>query len=353
MKKPNMKKFKKRQPVSVGQEELVTFKPVFPDRPLPLLVEPVLQGVDLVAWATEKKETIIAHLHKHGALLFRGFDVSGLTTFRSFVAAVSEKMLEYKERSSSRTKVGDKVYTSTEYPAQYPIFLHNENSYQQVWPMKLCLFCETPPDSDGETPLADGRRIFAAVDPKVRKAFKERGVMYLRNFNEQLGLSWQEVFQTEDRRVVEAACGEKGLEYEWRGDNSLRTRAVRKWVDKHPITGDEVWFNHATFFHHATFAKEIRTVLKRQYSPEEMPNNTYYGDGTPIEPQVIEHLQEIYLKEKISIPWERGDIALVDNMLTAHGRAPFTGPRKILLAMSDPVTADDCISQANLHPSSL
>jgi hypothetical protein len=31
-----------------------------------------------------------------------------------------------------------------------------------------------------------------------------------------------------------------------------------------------------------------------------------------------------------------GDILMVDNMLVAHGREPFSGPRKILVAMAEP-----------------
>ena len=31
--------------------------------------------------------------------------------------------------------------------------------------------------------------------------------------------------------------------------------------------------------------------------------------------------------------WQEGDIALLDNMLTAHARDPYSGPRKIVVAM--------------------
>jgi ribulose-5-phosphate 4-epimerase/fuculose-1-phosphate aldolase len=36
-------------------------------------------------------------------------------------------------------------------------------------------------------------------------------------------------------------------------------------------------------------------------------------------------------------PWESGDVLLLDNMRFAHSRKPFTGSRKVLVAMSDPI----------------
>ncbi len=43
----------------------------------------------------------------------------------------------------------------------------------------------------------------------------------------------------------------------------------------------------------------------------------------------------------VAPPWQEGDILLIDNMLAAHARSPFTGPRKVLVAMADPHTRDD------------
>ena len=53
-------------------------------------------------------------------------------------------------------------------------------------------------------------------------------------------------------------------------------------------------------------------------------------------------------EQAVAFPWERGDILMLDNMLVAHGRKPFTGPRKILVGMAEmtnapgaPVTPQD------------
>jgi alpha-ketoglutarate-dependent taurine dioxygenase len=38
--------------------------------------------------------------------------------------------------------------------------------------------------------------------------------------------------------------------------------------------------------------------------------------------------------ETTLIKWQAGDILVLDNVLTAHGQRPFTGPRSILLTMT-------------------
>ncbi|MBD5633245.1 MAG: TauD/TfdA family dioxygenase, partial [Candidatus Eremiobacteraeota bacterium] len=32
-------------------------------------------------------------------------------------------------------------------------------------------------------------------------------------------------------------------------------------------------------------------------------------------------------------PWQRGDALWIDNMLACHGRSPFRGERRVLVAM--------------------
>lgn len=326
----------RRKPVSLSQSSLVTTGLLTPGTALPLVIEPAVRGVNLIAWAASQRDFIEASLFEHGGVLFRNFGVKTASQLEQFVKAVSSDLLEYRERSSPRSKVAGNVYTSTEHPASQAIFLHNENSYQNTWPLKIFFFCETAPEEGGETPIADVRKVFARISPETRERFMRKGWMYVRNFGDGFGLPWTTVFQTTDKAAVEQYCHENGIEVVWKDGDRLRTMAVRPAIAKHPRTGEMSWFNHATFFHVSTLEPSIRDLLIEEFAADELPTNTAYGDGSQIELDVLAEMRQAYQEETVTFSWQRGDILLLDNMLVAHGRAPYSGARKILVGMSEP-----------------
>ena len=312
-------------------------------RPLPLVVSPLTDDVDLPEWASGNRGWIDDQLAKSAVVLFRGFQVESPARFQSVVQAISGTPLEYKERSSPRSQVEGNIYTSTDYPPSYSIFLHSESSYSSTWPMKVFFCCAIGAAQGGETPVADTRAILRRIDPEIRARFQDKGVMYVRNFGQGPGLSWNTVFQTTDKAQVDAYCRQAAIQPEWLPGDRLRTRHVRPAIATHPRTGESVWFNHAAFFHVSTLDPMIREALLASYAQEDLPNNTYYGDGSPIEAEVLDHIRAAYAAELVAFPWQPQDVMLLDNMLTAHGRAPFKGSRRILVAMAEPIHAMEAV----------
>lgn len=274
-------------------------------------------------------------LRIHGALLLRGFDVGGVGGFEEVVRRLSGTPLTYNERSSPRSVIKGYVYTSTDYPPDEEIFLHNENSYQVAWPLVVYFYCIQPPLTMGATPLADIRAVLNEIDPDVRVEFIRRGWMVVRNYHEELGLSWQEAFNTRSRDEVLRYCGRAAIETRWDGER-LRTRAVRTPVHRHPVTGSEVWFNHITAFHVSSLPEAVRLGLLEMFGEENLPSNTYYGDGGVIPGDVLSHLRSCYRSAATRFDYRPDDVLVVDNMLVAHGREPFTGTRKVAVAMAEP-----------------
>jgi len=331
---------RRRKAVTVSPQALVHFRQLTPDQALPLVVEPAVAGFDAIAWLKVNRTAVETRLIEHGAILFRGFGLNKTADFESFVEAAVGGTMAYHERSSPRHEVGREIYTSTDYPAGERIFPHNEHSYRRTFPLRLFFFCQVPAESGGETPLADSRRVLARISAATQEKFTAKGWMYVRNYGEHFSLNWQTTFQTSDRGEVEEYCRNQKIEFEWR-PGGLTTRQVRPAFAIHPSTGERLFFNHATFFHISTLPPETRGSLLAQFGEGELPNNTYYGDGSPIEPAVLEELRNAYAGELVAFSWRRGDVILLDNMLTAHAREPFSGERRILFAMACPVTRTD------------
>lgn len=326
----------KPKPVAVSREEMVATRLLEPGQGLPLVFEPAASGVDFFGWADVNREMINAKLAQHGGLLFRGFDVTSTDEFEQFTRVLCPELMAYGERSSPRHKVSGSVYTSTDHPPDQPILLHNEQSYTLNWMMKLWFYCDQPATQGGATPLADSRRILNRLDAQICEAFETRHIMYVRNYGVGLGLSWPEAFQTDDRSAVQSYCDQNDIQCEWLDGERLRTRQVRPAIRQHPVTGDRVWFNHALFFHISSLEAETRESIMAGLNDDEYPFNTYYGDGSPFEEETLQKVRAAYDAETIRFSWQKGDVVMLDNMLTAHGRDPFVGERRTVVAMAEP-----------------
>jgi alpha-ketoglutarate-dependent taurine dioxygenase len=310
---------------------------------LPVVVEPRSPGEELASWAVESRAWIAKCLLRQGAILFRGFGLREVADFEKVLRAISPSLINYFEGTSPRRMVSRTVYTSTEYPPELMVSLHNEMSYAHKWPGKIFFFCVTPPERGGETPVADSRRVHDLIPEDIRGRFREKGVLYVRNLHggRGAGLSWQTVFETDDRSEVERYCHEGQIDFEWRPGGGLRTTQLRPAIVSHPQTGESLWFNQAHNFHPSDLGEEDAEDLLAVFGEDGLPNNACYGDGAPIEASVMRTIRVAYDAAMIRFPWQKGDLLMLDNMMIAHGRMPFSGPRKIVVAMGEPVSLSE------------
>jgi alpha-ketoglutarate-dependent taurine dioxygenase len=311
-------------------------------RTLPFAIEagPGAKPDALIETARNCRAAWSDQLLDHGALLLRSWDLAGIDRFRAFVAAFSgsSEAFGYAGGASPRRAIDSEsgVYNSTDYPAAMTLPLHNELSYAGHYPARLFFFCRVAPLSGGATTLGDSRRILEGLDRQVLDEFRARQIRYVRNLSPEIGsgYSWQEAFETEDPRSAEARCAELGAAFEW-DDGFLRISQIRPATARHPDTGEEVWFNQADGFHPSVLDPETyEAAMAFAGSEDRFRLNVFYGDGSRIEQAALDHVRAVIRSETIPHAWQTGDILVLDNLLAAHGREPFSGPREIVLAMT-------------------
>lgn len=336
-----------------------------PSSSLPLVIEPATAAArsssSLAAWLSAKSALVEEKLALHGAILFRGFAIPEPVDFERVARAVAPDLKNKYLGTSPRDALTEYVFSASELPPYYPIPQHSEMTFIKTPPTRLFFCCFiAPAGPGGETPLADVRRVYRAMDPEVRARFEEKGVRIVRNYSGPEGGSrvdpfrlkrWDELFATSDRGAVEAMCRENGFDYEWRPGGELRLTSYQPGVVRHPVTGEPVWFNHSQVFHAgsaaaeydrisrrlgrlryrglAAFARAAVAVKERLGGADAHGMHCTYGDGTPISEREMELVRDAIWENMVFVRWRAGDIVAIDNHAVSHGRMPYEGPRKV------------------------
>jgi alpha-ketoglutarate-dependent taurine dioxygenase len=315
---------------------------LYPQKSLPLLVEPADTSPagrsvpTLIESISVIRALLDSWLSKHGAILFRGFSIDNVEEFDAVVRAVQPQLLDYIEGDSPRTKISGKIYTSTEYPETYQISLHNELSYAHKWPSKIFFYCAVPATEGGETPIVDCRGVLQSLDPQLRERFIAKKVRYVSNLHggDRMGKSWQDTFETSNRSKVEEYLTAGGIDFNWDEQGALHTSQVRGAVITHPVTGEPVWFNQVEQWHPSMLDQKNRRALAALGLKEEnLPHYASFGDGSALDEDELNQIRTVMREQAVYFPWQRSDLLVLDNVLVAHGRNSFKGPRKILVAM--------------------
>ncbi len=305
---------------------------------LPYIVDigklPVDQFVD---YLLKNKSNIDEQILTHGAVKFRGVTIDSLDDFQQIVDGVSEKFLNYIDGNSPRTKLTGNVYTSTEYDHTQKITMHNELSYSAQWPSRLYLTCLEPAETQGETLLADSRSILQAMNPDIVAEVERKGIRYIRNLHGGMGMgpSWQDTFETQDKTLLESYCQAYNIQWKWKEDDGLKLIQPSKGIIKHETTGESVWFNQIDQFHPSHLGEELYEIMQSLYeTTADFPMYVEFGDGSPIPEAMVQEILSTIDQLTVAPRWEKNEFLMVDNVLVAHGRNPYTGNRRVLVAMS-------------------
>ena len=136
-----LKKLKTIRPklMTLGRDTLIETTQLQQGSALPLVIKPTGADLDLGDWSKHHRDFIESALLKHGALLFRGFNLD-LTTakFEQFTSSIANELFQ-NNGEHVRATVSGRVYTPVFYPADQKILWHNENSFNRQVPLKIWL----------------------------------------------------------------------------------------------------------------------------------------------------------------------------------------------------------------------
>ena len=296
---------------------------------------------DASRWAAEHRHALRALVVEHGSLLVRGLELRDAAETESVFRQLGSLMTE-REAFAPRRRYSEGVYSSSKWPPNQHMCMHHELSYAVELPSLMLFACLVAPTGTGATQVADSLAVLEALPVELVERFERVGWLLIRNYNEDIGASIAEAFGADDRRVVESYCRANAIQFEWQPNGGLRTWQRRSAIVRHPRTGQRCWFNQIAFLNQWTMDPEVQEYLVDLYGEDGLPFNTRFGNGDSIGPDVIQLIDGVYEKNTAYEPWQSGDLFLVDNIRTAHGREHFEGPRELLVAMADAVRLPDC-----------
>ena len=290
-------------------------------------------------WIREHAGRVLRLVAEDGAVLVRGLPVSG-PAGPTGLAAVRDALglapAGLAEEFAARADLGDGVYQGADWPGDREMCLHHERSYGVDFPRLVLMACVRPAGSGGATMLADTTAVLRELPADLADRFRAEGWQLVRNFRPHFGLPWSVTFGVTAPVDVERVCAERRIDCEWLRDGALRTVARRDAVVRHPLTGEECWFNQVAFFSQWSIDPVERNILLSTFGPHGIPFNTAFGDGEPITEEQFRAILDAYDRVVHRVHWRAGDLLVLDNVRTAHGRDPYTGEREIVVALAEP-----------------
>jgi len=284
-------------------------------------------------WIAEHRDYIEDQLALTGAILFRGFGLVNDRDFDDFIRAFDWPNFTYAESLSNavRRNRTELVFTANEAPPTVAIFLHHEMAQTPVYPSKLFFFCEQAAESGGATPICRSDILLQQLREKLPDFVADcenKGVRYSQTMplEEDLdsgqGRSWQSTLSAGNREQAETKLRNLNYDWQWQDDGSLSVTtpvlpAVRQLKD-----GRTVFFNQLI----AAFRgwKDVRNSGEKSIC---------FGDGSAIDSAHMDLAIELADELTFDIPWQSGDVAVLDNFLVMHGRRPFEGKRGVLASL--------------------
>jgi hypothetical protein len=318
------------KPISVPGQQMYEGSDVFP------LVLECPAGATLAettAWLAAHRAELLGQSATCGAILFRGFPLVTAHDFDAFIAAFGLENFPYDQSLSNAVRMNrtPRVFTANEAPPEVTIFLHHELAQTPAFPSRLFFFCEQPAATGGATPICRSDVLWDRLVercPQFARDCEAKGLKYTNvmpaenDATSGMGRSWQSTLRTTTRQGAEARLRQLGYSWEWLPDGSLRaTTPVLPAVRALPN-------GRKSFFNQLIAASQGWRDLRNDPSKA-----ITFGDGAALDREAVHVASLIGEELSFDVPWQAGDVTLVDNHVAMHGRRTFAGVRKVLASL--------------------
>lgn len=286
-----------------------------------------------INWVDTERDTLDAQLTEAGTLLFRGFPLANAEDFDRFVTAFRYPNFTYAESLSNAVRVNktERVFTANEAPSTVRIHFHHEMAQTPIYPSRLFFFCQQPADSGGATPLCRSDVLLdrlREVEPQFVADCEAKGLKYSNvmpgadDASSGMGRSWQSTFGTDAKAGAESKLAGLGYSWEWLDGDCLRATTPVLPAVRELSSGRSSFFNQL-----------IAASQGWKDSRNDPTKAITHGDGSPLNVTAVRAACEISEELSFDVPWQAGDVALVDNYAVMHARRPFEGTRRILASL--------------------
>lgn len=245
-------------------------------------------------------EDFAAQMQRHGVILYTNF-ATDPNSFGEFAKNNSGRLILDPSRQTHHEAVQRVI------PGKDPIDLHSEHSNSPFAPDYLWFYCRHAANSQGQTTVANGNDIWNALKPETQQFFCQHKIVFERAFPEPF---WKVFVWSMLKEPV-------ALE-------DVTTEHLHHLFKDHPdavITMEaensiRLCYSRYVFNLFDSSTKFFVNSMMGPYAGQTLS----IENNTPIPPHILNEVAAVYSAQTEEIPWQNGDIAVIDNLRFMHGR---------------------------------
>ncbi|MEH2238967.1 TauD/TfdA family dioxygenase [Nostoc sp.] len=240
-----------------------------------------------------------------GVILFRGFGVTA-NQMKDFSEQFSDKhIIDFTKVSINSDKFVNFVDGGMD-----GLIPHCENSCFPFRPDVIWFCCTVPAEQEGETLFWDGVRVWEELSQESKQLFLSKQLKFSYNnvpVDTLKGITGSDANTIDDiKRILDSL---DGVSYQFNDDQTVSVEYTCSSIVKNKYSHQNAFANHFWVYQKKT-------------------EEAIFDDGSRASDEVADEIEIIFDKLTEKIPWEAGDLVMMDNSRFLHGRRAFNDNRR-------------------------